>query len=110
MKNSRQPAKSPEAAYRARYDSTLTRIAEALRHHIAEIFQKEPRIDRITARAKDVKSFLKKANTRIGSKNGLKYSEPLAQIQDQIGARIVAFYRSDVERIDAIVRQYFTAI
>jgi putative GTP pyrophosphokinase len=39
-----------------------------------------------------------------------KYSEPLSQIQDQIGARIVVFYHSDVERIDELVKRYFRAI
>ena len=34
----------------------------------------------------------------------------LSQIQDQIGARIITFYKSDVERLDAIVLKYFTPI
>ena len=68
----------------------------------------QPRIDRVTARAKDVGRFVKKADTRVDGK--LKYVEPLSQIQDQIGARIVVFYQSDVERIDAQVKKYFRAI
>jgi putative GTP pyrophosphokinase len=110
MRNSKRVAESLEAIYLARYDSTLVIIAEALRLHITEIFKNEPRIDRITARAKGVKSFLNKADTRVGPQNTLKYSEPIAQIQDQIGARIVAFYRSDVDRLDEIVRRFFTPI
>ena len=39
-----------------------------------------------------------------------KYSEPLAQIQDQIGARIITFYRSDVDRLDGIIKSYFKTI
>jgi putative GTP pyrophosphokinase len=39
-----------------------------------------------------------------------KYSEPLHQIQDQVGARIVTFYRSDVDLLDKIVSRYFRAI
>jgi putative GTP pyrophosphokinase len=40
----------------------------------------------------------------------LKYSEPLRQIQDQIGARIVTFYRSDVSAVDLVVQRYFRPI
>ena len=68
----------------------------------------EPRIDRITARAKDVGRFVKKAATVVEGKP--KYAEPLSQIQDQIGARIVVFYQSNVERIGAQVNRYFRAI
>jgi putative GTP pyrophosphokinase len=68
----------------------------------------QPRIDRITARAKDVDRFIKKAATREAG--NLKYTEPLSQIQDQIGARIVVVYKSDVEQIDARVKKYFRAI
>jgi putative GTP pyrophosphokinase len=39
-----------------------------------------------------------------------KYSDPLSQIQDQIGARIIVFYQSDVGRIDELVKKYFRAI
>jgi putative GTP pyrophosphokinase len=60
------------------------------------------------ARAKDPSSFLKKAGTMV--KGRPKYKEPLAQIQDQIGARIITFFKSDVDRIDAIVRSFFKPI
>src|SRR5271156_1032925 len=98
MKNSKQPAEQLEAIYRDRYESTLTTIAESLRQHIAEIFRAAQRVDRVTARAKGIKSFLDKADTRVQPRNRLKYPEPLAEIQDQIGARIVTFYKFDVER------------
>jgi putative GTP pyrophosphokinase len=59
-------------------------------------------------RAKDVASFMKKAGTQIDGKP--KYTEPLAQIQDQIGARIVTFYKSDVDLVDTLVKRYLTPI
>jgi ppGpp synthetase/RelA/SpoT-type nucleotidyltranferase len=44
-------------------------------------------------------------------KNGApKYADPLSEIQDQVGARIVTFYKSDVLRIAAVVEKYFRAI
>jgi putative GTP pyrophosphokinase len=108
MKNSRRPAESLEAAYRRRYSTALVPIAKALQEHVAGYLQAELRIDRISARAKDVKSFVAKAQKQIRGRN--KYSDPLGQIQDQLGARIITFYRSDVERLDEIVKRYFTPI
>ncbi len=108
MKNSRPRRSSTEAAYRARYDAVLKPIAEALQSHMVDLTQGEPRIDRISSRAKDILSFLKKAETRLD--DGFKYAEPLEQIQDQIGVRIITFYRTDVERLDAIIKRYFRPI
>ena len=97
-----------QAQYAARYDRVLVRLAASLRELIADYLQDQPRIDRITARAKGVDRFIHKAAALEG---GLpKYSEPLAQIQDQIGARVVVFYKQDVARIDDIIKTYFTAI
>lgn len=108
MKNSKSRSSNLNAIYRDRYESTLVPLAETLRAHTADIFKTHPRIDRITARAKDPDSFLKKANKL--EKNKLKYAEPLAQIQDQLGVRIVTLYLSDVERVHATVKQYFRPI
>jgi putative GTP pyrophosphokinase len=108
MKNSKPRGDTLETAYRARHQLALTPIADALHRYIAEILKGEPRINRITTRAKDPDSFLKKASTRIN--NRAKYAEPISQIQDQIGARIITFYRSDVERLDTIVKRYFKPI
>jgi hypothetical protein len=52
--------------------------------------------------------FIAKATTIIEGKP--KYSEPLRQIQDQIGARIITFYRSDVDRIAGIIQKYYRPI
>ena len=108
MKNSKPRAKSLEDEYAERHQTALIPTAEALRLHITDLLKGEPRIDRVTARAKDPSSFLKKAGTLVKGK--AKYKEPLLQIQDQIGARIITFFKSDVERIDAIVRSFFKPI
>ena len=39
-----------------------------------------------------------------------KYSDPLNQILDQIGARVVTFYTSDVEVIAKEINRYFHSI
>jgi len=108
MKNSKPRARALESEYADRHQTALVPTAEALRLHIADLLRGEPRIDRVTARAKDPASFLKKAETLVRGKS--KYKEPLSQIQDQLGARIITFFKSDVERIDAIVRSFFKPI
>ena len=97
-----------ENEYRKRFDSTLKPVASALEDQLREIFQTEPRIDRVNVRAKSVDRFLAKACTLIDGKP--KYSEPLRQIQDQIGARIITFYRSDVDRIAGTIQKYYRPI
>jgi ppGpp synthetase/RelA/SpoT-type nucleotidyltranferase len=84
------------------------RLADNIDKHICDLLQDQPRIDRISARAKDIDRFLNKAASQIEGRP--KYSEPLNQIQDQVGARIVVFYKSDVDRIDALMKRYFAAI
>jgi putative GTP pyrophosphokinase len=108
MKRSKLRRETLEALYRRRYETVLKPLATALCTHVSGSFQGEPRIDRITARAKDVDSFMGKARTRV--KNRLKYSEPIYQIQDQLGARVITFFRSDVDRLDAIVRKFYRSI
>lgn len=108
MKNSNPPRESLETEYTLRYNSVLKPLASALAAHLTDCFKDEPRIDRITARPKAVDRFLEKARTKIDGKP--KYSEPLWQIQDQLGARVITFYNSDVERLDAVVNKFFRSI
>lgn len=98
-----------EAEYRARYDTTLFPIAKKLEALLQDILSGQPRIDRISTRPKSIDRFLGKANalTKDGKQ---KYDDPLHQIQDQIGARIITFYKDDVHRISAEVQRYFHAI
>lgn len=93
-------------------DRYLKTIAEELEAHISALLSEAniPRVDRIAARAKDVDSFVRKAEKteKDGSK---KYLNPFLEIQDQIGARITVFYQSDVDTVtDLLVSKYFSAI
>ena len=108
MKSSRPKPEKLKSLYIQRYETVLRPLASALANHITDCFKGQPRIDRISARAKDVSSFLKKAS-KIDERRP-KYPEPLHQIQDQVGARIITFYRSDVDELDKIVGKYFRAI
>jgi GTP pyrophosphokinase len=94
--------------YTQRFDGALQPLAPLLEKHIQEYFDDQPRIDRISARPKSVAKFLAKAEKSDAGKP--KYSEPLQQIQDQLAARIVTFYHSDVDRVSSIVLRYFQPI
>lgn len=98
-----------EADYRARYDTTLFPIAEKLEALLQDLFSGQPRIDRISTRPKSVDRFVGKAST-LTKEGKQKYDDPLHQIQDQIGARIITFYKDDVHRISDEVQRYFHAI
>lgn len=95
--------------YKERYSTVLkpisTGLRSLLRNHLAYV----PRIDRVDARAKEPDRFLAKAAKTL--ENGQpKYTDPVTQIQDQVGARVVVFYTTDVEPIGELVKKYFRHI
>lgn len=95
--------------YRARHAEVLEPLAHALEQQIAEYLDARPRIDRISARPKGIKKFLDKAAKR-NDDGSLKYEHPLAQIQDQVGARVTVFYKSDIEPISTELLKYLRPI
>jgi putative GTP pyrophosphokinase len=102
------PREELARAYEIRLVTVLTPLAIQLEQHIRDLVTNYPRIDRVAARAKSLQRFLEKAEK---TENGaLKYPDPLNQIQDQIGARIVTYYLDDVEPISRIVHGYFAPI
>jgi ppGpp synthetase/RelA/SpoT-type nucleotidyltranferase len=97
---------------RAKYDllrgETLEPLASKLESHIRLMLSSVKRIDRIVTRAKSTDRFLAKAAKTI---EGVpKYADPFHQIQDQVGARVVTFYLTDVIRISEEVEKYFRPI
>lgn len=86
----------------------LEPISERLQAHLTELSRSWPRIDRVSVRAKGVDRFIAKAEKEENGRR--KYNDPLNQIQDQIGARIVTFYKRDAERLAAEVKKYFRHI
>jgi|SRR3989344_327202 len=99
---------SIQEEYKERYEKYLLSLARALEDHVRGNLQEVPRIDRITARAKTVNSFVGKAEKVVDGVK--KYSDPLNQIQDQIGVRIVAFYLDDVDAVAKVVEGYYRKI
>jgi putative GTP pyrophosphokinase len=95
--------------YRRRYDAFLQRIATKLEKYLREDLAAVPHIDRINARAKDPQRFAEKAS-RLDEEGKPKYTSPLTEIQDQIGARVIVFYRDDVAVVRKTIDRYFQHI
>ncbi|HVV53328.1 MAG TPA: RelA/SpoT domain-containing protein [Polyangia bacterium] len=94
--------------YAALRAATLVPLSERIEQHLRRTLEGFSRIDRITARAKSVDRFLEKALRR--EEGRLKYNDPMQQIQDQIGARIVVLYVSDVATVAGLVEEHFRTI
>jgi ppGpp synthetase/RelA/SpoT-type nucleotidyltranferase len=99
----------PAIEYRRRYESFLRTIADALREHVAGCLAGVPNLDQVTARAKGPDRFAEKAG-RLDEHGQRKYSQPLTEIQDQLGARVVVFYLDDVDKVVSAIRRYFQPI
>ena len=94
--------------YEVRRLKVLLPLAAALELHLKSLFEGWVRIDRINVRVKNTDRFIAKAaKTEAGAP---KYSDPLQQIQDQIGARIIGFFRQDIDEISTQIEKYFRAI
>jgi ppGpp synthetase/RelA/SpoT-type nucleotidyltranferase len=94
--------------YNKRFDSSLQRLAVGIESLIRDYLRDLPRIDRIAARAKSVDRFVAKSEKVESGQS--KYVDPLNQIQDQIGARIITFYLSDVATVSKVIEAYFRPV
>jgi len=95
--------------YERRYESFLKTVADNLAHYLRDCFDGTERIDRIGARAKAPDRFSEKAK-RFDDAGNPKYKVPLTEIQDLIGARVIVFYKDDVEVATKVVDRYFQHI
>lgn len=96
------------ATYITLYEEVLTPCADLLRQYLRGCIEDLPHVDAIAARAKSPERFAAKALKQIDGK--FKYSNPLIEVQDQIGARVTVFYLTDIERVKEAITGYFTAI
>lgn len=99
---------SIEQLYQTRYSDALTPCATELQKLLEGHLAGMPRVDRISVRAKSPTSFLKKAAKQ--DNGAAVYVDPLGQIQDQIGARVIVFFTSDVEPTSQRIQKYFQHI
>jgi putative GTP pyrophosphokinase len=92
-------------AYEKRYNEVLVPLSQNIGSYIKDLFRGEIRVDRISARPKSVDRFIAKASAKLDDGKN-KYTEPLEQIQDQIGARITVLFRQDVDRVAKIAASH----
>lgn len=95
--------------YEKRYHSILVDAAKKLEEHLCDILSNSDRIDRISVRAKSPKSFCNKALSKNDA-GEFKYDQPLDQIRDQIGARLIVLYLDDVESLIKEIQRYLNPI
>jgi putative GTP pyrophosphokinase len=94
--------------YSRRYEDFLLPLEKDLQEHLVSCLMSYQRIDRISVRAKSIKRFVAKAMKE--TEGNRKYMDPLRDIQDQLGARVITFYESDVTLIAREVERYFRAV
>ena len=90
--------------------NTLVSVAHKLEKFLTSRLSDQSHIDRISCRVKSPQSFASKAAQMLEDGFTPKYSVPLVQVQDQIGARVLVLYLADVEVVRAAVERYFTPI
>ena len=83
--------------YRER-EPLLKATSLVIEQEFREILEHTPHIDRVSCRAKSLKSFIVKA-TDPANEPGYQY--PLLEIEDQVAARVIVFFLSDI----AVVRE-----
>src|SRR5438067_2288346 len=85
------------AGVRPTYEAFVDRLAQLA----ADLLEREGvDVAQIERRAKAVASFRNKL-----SRKGRKYADPLVQITDLAGLRVVVYTLADVERVAEIVRR-----
>ena len=95
-------------AYAERFTTFLEPAANGIEEFLDELLGDHPSVCSVATRAKEIQSFLDKAERED---NGTpKYSDPLNQIQDQIGALITTRFLSDVDVVESIVSDSFRPI
>ncbi len=92
-------------SYEDRY-SLLFPVRDALETRLSEICSNISHVDRVACRVKTPDSFAQKA-TKLDADGWPIYAAPLSQIQDQIGARILVLYLSDIRNVEEVVVPYF---
>ena len=96
-----------DGRYSDLHQNHLSKCAPLLENHVANAVRDLKYIDRVSARAKTVKSFVNK--TKKTNRDGtLKYTDPFEQVQDMLGARVVVFYPQTVMEVNHALSTYYT--
>lgn len=97
-----------KSKYTKRYEKFLLPASAKLKEFLEELFLGNDNICWISVRPKSIKRFLAKTKAKLGEDQ--KYSDPMNEIQDQLGALITVRYLSDVKIIQDKVDQFISGI
>lgn len=92
------------AAFRERHE-LLRMLADTLDRKTRDALAGIAHVDRISFRAKDPHSFVEKALDPEKS-----YSDPLSEIEDQVGGRVITFFHDDIQRVRSQLSSFFGAV
>lgn len=95
--------------YTERYNVVLKDIAIRLQSFLEELFSSSDQVCKISTRPKRIDSFIKKAE-KVLANGQQKYSEPLSDIQDQIGALVITRFLSDIPHVESSIGNTFRRI
>lgn len=105
IKNHRQKAVEGYQTKRRIYESFVAGIERIL---VITLRRQNIKIASIEGRAKDVESFGKKASLPSPLNPDLpKYHDPLSEITDQAGIRVITFFPKTVDEVDQVVNAEF---
>lgn len=85
----------------------LKHVADALQTRTLEALNDLPHIDRVNYRVKTLASFLAKTTVSSGEQ---RYEQPLLEIEDQVGGRVIVFFTSDLPMIREAMLKLFVAV
>jgi putative GTP pyrophosphokinase len=95
---------------REQYESRvplLEALKSSLEQETKRALEDMPHVDRIVFRVKNVGQFVAKATDQRTSP---PYSNPLAEIEDQIAGRIIVFFLQDVEAVISRLERTFNKV
>jgi ppGpp synthetase/RelA/SpoT-type nucleotidyltranferase len=86
-----------------RREPLLKLLASELEGQTVQALSGVSHVDRVYFRAKGGKSFLDKAVSE-------RYVHPLQELEDQVGGRVLTFFRDDIEVVTAALRAWFGSV
>ncbi len=95
------PTSAAVTAYAARHPELVTAAARAAALIASMLDESGINYLTVDGRAKAIASFAEKANRAEGGR--LLYPDPLTEIGDQLGVRVITYVRDDVEAVAALL-------
>jgi len=77
-------------------------FTDKLQNLLCELLKKHNIDANIEFRTKDISNFIEKIQRK-----GKEYKNPLKEVTDLVGVRIIAFYKEDVDKIGEIIKKEF---